>query len=202
MNICVFQIICCSSIYFDQFWKSYLFTTLKTCTLKQINKRQIKYVWLLIMKCIFDWEAKKIIQTRKYDCLQQSICLPFGYLWKFVCIGAILNDNISWSLFSCGFDRVELVQIAGKFALKQINKRKIKYLCLFIMKCIFDQESKEIFQTRKHGRFWQSTFLPFRYGRLFIWELFVMKVIGMTLILVFIFRWFWPCWTSPNRWRH
>ena len=110
-----------------------------------------------------------------------------------MCIGAILNDNISWSLFSSGFDSVELIQIAGKFAQKQINERKIKYLCLFIMKCIFDQESKGSIQIRKHGCLWQSNFLPFGYGRVFIWELFVMKVIGMTLILVFIFRWFWPC---------
>ena len=107
---------------------------------------------------------------------------------KFVCIGAIWNDNISWSLFSGGFGCVELVQIAGdtknrSFALKQINKRKIKYLCLLIMKCIFDRESKGIIQIRKHGRLWQSTFLPFRYGRSFIWELF-----EMTIILDFYFQ--------------
>ena len=49
---------------------------------------------------------------------------------KFVCIGAIWNDNISWSLFSGGFGCVELVQIAGdtknrSFALKQMKKSQI-----------------------------------------------------------------------------
>ena len=51
-------------------------------------------------------------------------------VWKFVCIGAIWNDNISWFLFSGGFGRVELVQIAGdtknrSFALKQMKKSQI-----------------------------------------------------------------------------